>query len=206
MNKRIAITIVAAMALLLALLASPVYGGNNGLERAKEVQERHTDELLAIQGVVGTAVGHGPEARAAVFVFTAKRGVAGIPKKLDGVPVVTHVTGEIFAFPKPDNPGGGKKAKDEVDPTARFDRPVPIGVSTGHPVITAGTIRVRVTDGTDVYALSNNHVYADENQAGIGDAVIQPGTFDWGFKPGRRHWHSIRFCTYRLLYFGQQHY
>ena len=37
MNKRIAITIVAAMALLLALLASPVYGGNNGLERAKEV-------------------------------------------------------------------------------------------------------------------------------------------------------------------------
>ena len=97
--------------------------------------------------------------------------------------MVTHVTGEIFAFPKPDNPGGGKKAKDEVDPTARFDRPVPIGVSTGHPVITAGTIGVRVTDGTDVYALSNNHVYADENQAGIGDAVIQPGTFDGGSSP-----------------------
>jgi hypothetical protein len=60
---------------------------------------------------------------------------------------------------------------------------VPIGVSTGHPDITAGTIGARVTDGTDVYALSNNHVYADENQANPGDAVIQPGTFDGGSSP-----------------------
>ena len=87
MKKRVVLLMIAAMALMLALVAQPVYGGNNGLARAIEVQERHTDELLAIQGVVGTAVGHGPEARAAVFVFTAKRGVAGIPKKLDGVPV-----------------------------------------------------------------------------------------------------------------------
>ena len=48
MNKRVALLIIAAMALLLALFAQPVYGGNNGLERAKEVQERHTDALLAI--------------------------------------------------------------------------------------------------------------------------------------------------------------
>jgi len=34
-------------------------------------------------------------------------------------------------------------------------RPVPIGVSTGHPDITAGTIGARVTDGVNVYALSN---------------------------------------------------
>jgi hypothetical protein len=38
-----------------------------------------------------------------------------------------------------------------------------------------------LTDGSgNVFALSNNHVYADVNQAAIGDAVIQPGTFDGG--------------------------
>ncbi len=34
-----------------------------------------------------------------------------------------------------------------------------------------------------MYALSNNHVYADANEASIGDAVIQPGTFDGGTSP-----------------------
>jgi hypothetical protein len=60
---------------------------------------------------------------------------------------------------------------------------VPTGVSTGHPDITAGTIGCRVTDGINVYALSNNHVYANQNAASIGDAVIQPGTFDGGSSP-----------------------
>ncbi|NQU97814.1 MAG: hypothetical protein HQ548_09250 [Chloroflexi bacterium] len=71
-----------------------------------------------------------------------------------------------------------------IDPTARFDRPVPIGVSTGHPDITAGTIGARVVDGVgNVYALSNNHVYADENDASIGDNVLQPGAYDGGVDP-----------------------
>jgi PKD repeat protein len=60
---------------------------------------------------------------------------------------------------------------------------VPTGVSTGHPAITAGTIGCRVTDGTDVYALSNNHVYANQNKASIGDNVLQPGTVDGGVNP-----------------------
>jgi hypothetical protein len=64
------------------------------------------------------------------------------------------------------------------------ERPVPIGVSTGHPSITAGTIGCRVRDGAgNLYALSNNHVYAAENLAQIGEAVIQPGTFDGGISP-----------------------
>lgn len=40
-----------------------------------------------------------------------------------------------------------------------------------------------MTGGGGVYALSNNHVYANENQASIGDAVIQPGTYDGGSSP-----------------------
>jgi hypothetical protein len=148
----------------------------DAFERVAEVQARHTEALMARPGVVGTAIGleHG--------------GVPDIPGALEGVPVRPLVTGKIYALPKPDNPGNGKGGgggggDDPVDPTARFDRPVPIGVSTGHPDITAGTIGCRVTDGTNVYALSNNHVYANENDATVGDAVIQPGTADGGIDP-----------------------
>ena len=63
-------------------------------------------------------------------------------------------------------------------------RPAPIGVSTGHPRITAGTIGCRVKDSSGkVYALSNNHVYAWENKATIGDNVLQPGAYDGGTDP-----------------------
>jgi hypothetical protein len=62
-----------------------------------------------------------------------------------------------------------------------WPRPVPIGVSTGHPAITAGTIGARVKDSAgNVYALSNNHVYADENLAHLGDSALQPGPYDGG--------------------------
>ncbi len=77
--------------------------------------------------------------------------------------------------PKPEEP--------DLTPRDRWDRPVPIGVSTGHPDVTAGTIGARVTDGSNVYALSNNHVYANENNANIGDSVLQPGTYDGGMVP-----------------------
>ena len=154
-----------------------------GIGAVMSVQNRHTRDLMKIPGVVGTATGHGPESRPVVFVLTRTQGVAGIPAALEGVRVIPKVVGDIRALAKPD--GKGKPPKDDppeepTDPTARFDRPVPIGVSTGHPAITAGTIGCRVTDGSNVYALSNNHVYANENNASIGDAVIQPGSYDGG--------------------------
>jgi hypothetical protein len=70
--------------------------------------------------------------------------------------------------------------------TLEYTRPVPIGVSTGHPAITAGTIGARVTNGTRVFALSTNHVIADSNDASIGDGVIQPGAYDGGTDPADR--------------------
>lgn len=181
-NYRHLLLVVVAILGLLALSGALSAQGlsHEAFERVKEVQERHTDGLMAVKGVVGTAVGFNQDNRLAVKVFVARWDVAGIPKKLYDVPVQVVVTGKFYALPKPDKPGGGKPPKNEVDPTARFDRPVPIGVSTGHPDITAGTIGCRVTDDADVYALSNNHVYANENQASIGDNVLQPGTFDGG--------------------------
>ena len=149
------------------------------------VQHRHTPDLMKIRGVVGTATGHGPEDRPVVLVLTREPGVAGIPASLEGVRVIPKVVGVVRALPKPDKPG--KPPTDDppepTDPTARQERPVPTGVSTGHPGITAGTIGCRVTDGANVYALSNNHVYAAANDAAIGDNVLQPGAFDGGVDP-----------------------
>ena len=78
--------------------------------------------------------------------------------------VVTHVVGKIVALCH--KGGGDPKGCENPPPTlpptsdctdrTGKSRPACIGISTGHPDITAGTIGARVTDGTDVYALSPN--------------------------------------------------
>lgn len=146
-------------------------------ERIREViqvQNRHKEMLMDKSGVVGTATGITPEGEVVVKVFTSRAGIRGIPASLDGVGVRTKVTGKFYALQDP---------PPEPSPTDRWPRPAPIGVSTGHPDITAGTIGARVTDGTSIYALSNNHVYANVNNAFLGDDVIQPGTYDGGSLP-----------------------
>jgi hypothetical protein len=141
------------------------------VREAIEVQNRHIGNLMRIPDVVGTGVGMGPDGLPVIKVFTARHGVPGIPEWLESVPVQAEVTGMIVALGCPDGPAGW------------CDRPAPIGVSTGHPVITAGTIGARVTDGVNVYALSNNHVYANSNNANIGDGALQPGPYDGGTDP-----------------------
>lgn len=148
-------------------------------KRVMEVQEKHTTNLMANKNIVGTAVGLNQNNKLAVKIFVSKPQLIDIPKTIDGIPVQVVASGEFFALKKPIK-SDPELPVEPIDPTARFDRPVPIGVSTGHPDITAGTIGCRVTDGTNVYALSNNHVYANCNLASIGDWVIQPGTYDGG--------------------------
>ena len=184
MTKRIfckVLLVVVAVFSLLALSSILLAQGRSedAFERVREVQERHTDRLMAIEGVVGTAVGLDENDQPVVKVFTARPVVAGIPRTLDTVPVQVEVTGEFYALPKPEGkPGGGTK----IDPTARLPRPVPIGVSTGNAnECSAGTIGCRVKDAAEnVYALSNNHVYALENNALTDSEVLQPGLYDTG--------------------------
>lgn len=152
----------------LVTLSGDLYAQGNSdeaLERAIAAQEKHTGTLLAKEGVEGTGVGLDQNGDFIIKVFTATVGVPGIPQVLENVPVETQVSGKFVAR----------------EYTARYSRPVPIGVSTGHPAITAGTIGCRLKDGAGViYALSNNHVYANSNDASIGDSVLQPGPFDGG--------------------------
>ena len=149
-----------------------------GLAKALAAQARHTDRLLQINGVVGTAVGIGSDGTGRVQLFTRAAGIRGLPTSLDGVPVSTVVTGEIRALPAT-APAPATTAAAAVNRTGRFARPVPIGVSTGNQgECSAGTIGARVKSGSITYALSNNHVYALENSAAIGSNVLQPGRYD----------------------------
>jgi PKD repeat protein len=157
-------TAVTVCILALSGVLSAQGNRDNAFERVKQVQERHTEALMAREGVVGTAIGLGDDGNPALMVLLEHGAVAGIPAQLDGVKVNKVVTGEIVA---------------RVDRTAPFARPVPIGVSTGNEgECSAGTIGCRVTDGTNVYALSNNHVYALENKAVTGSNIVQPGLYD----------------------------
>jgi hypothetical protein len=165
--------LLALFACVLGLLTGGVLGAEPpGLEVAKTAQERHTDKLLETPGVVGTAIGLGDDGQAVVQIFTERHGIKGLPDALDGVPVKVRVTGEIVA------------QSDPID----SHRPIRIGVSSGSERLyksrgawycSGGTLGVWVTDGTDVYALSNNHVYALENKGQVDvDRILQPARID----------------------------
>jgi hypothetical protein len=66
-------------------------------------------------------------------------------------------------------------------------RPVEPGASVSHVDVTAGTIGTfvrRHTVGSGaVELLSNNHVLANENEATVGDQILQPGDYDGGTVP-----------------------
>jgi hypothetical protein len=262
--------VVSVCLLVLSGDASAQGNSGNAFERVKEVQERHTERLMAQEGVVGTAVGLDEKDENTVLILLERPGVPGIPTDLEGVPVRPVVTGKIYALPKP--PTAGAKPTKPAAPTnltatavgsnqinlawtdmagnetgfrierkttgvfsqiatvganvtsygntglnssttytyrvraynsadtsaysneasattlstggvSPYPRPARIGVSTGHPNITAGTIGCRVVKDGNVYALSNNHVYANENKALKGDNVLQPGPYDGGQNP-----------------------
>lgn len=153
---------------------------NPRIQAVMAIQKRHTPSLMTIPGVVGTATGLDDDGQPAVVVFTETALTPGLlPRQLEGTPVAVRVSGGFQAMKKPAGGPPGKGSKQEIDPTARFARPVPIGVSTGNAgECSAGTISARVTNGGNVYALSNNHVYALENTANAGSEVLQPGRYD----------------------------
>lgn len=176
-----------ALALLAALVAGALATSSgaskpSALQSAILVQEQRTDDLLAREAVIGTAVSQDESGNPEIVVF-AKRSVS-LPQTMGGVLVDVEVTGPIsslkLAAPKA-RPGEGSKGT-SPSPTSFFPRPVPIGVSTGNvEECSAGTIGARVKDAENhFFALSNNHVYARENSAAIGSKVLQPGRYDTG--------------------------
>ncbi len=145
--------------------------------------DAHNESLLSTPGVVGTALGLGLDGQPLVKVYLAEEGVLGVPASLDGVPTMTEVVGRFVSYADPPEDVRAEAASENVDRTAHFPRPVPIGVSSGQTDVTAGTIGARVTRGDALFALSNNHVFANSNRAKPGDPVVQPGVVDGGRAP-----------------------
>ena len=143
----------------------------------RDVLRKHAEELLSKPGVyavgLGEKVSKGKRTgkKALICSIKQKKPLAQlaqdemIPQDVDGVPTdIVEIGDRPRAFPA---------WQDK-------QRPVVPGISTGHYQITAGTIGAIVEVDGDIMLLSNNHVFANENLAELGDAIIQPGDYDGG--------------------------
>jgi predicted NUDIX family NTP pyrophosphohydrolase len=224
LRSRVGLGLALAADLLIAAGPSGPYEYSAAsLEAAMALQERVTDDWLALDGVVGTAIGVDGRGHAVLKVYLEAPLVAAFPRFVVGVEIVPEVTGPFMTLGEMTAAGGDVAASarvaeapnaeargavtregeardtEAVDPTRSFPRPVPIGVSTGHPAVSAGTIGARVTDGTRTFALSNNHIFAANNGGREGDNLLQPGVVDGGRDPDDAigtlfDYEPLRFC------------
>jgi hypothetical protein len=148
------------------------------------VQDRLTPKLMEDPLVVGTATGLGDDGEPAIIVYLEnERGGKSVPESIEGIQVVKVVSGKIMML-KGSSSGH----------TARYPRPIELGVSGGnskdfaYPYCCSGTLGALVTDGAKQYILSNGHVFAgdqaasenDPDVAEVGQEVNQPGLIDVG--------------------------
>jgi len=175
-------------------------GRADDLGPALAAQGKHTRRLMRDRDLLGTAVGRLNDGRPEVTVFARNAGAAArVPKHLDGVPVTVEVTGEIKALPatsktSPHAKGGGRAGSGSISPTD-YARPAYVGMSTGNALeCAAGTIGAKISKSGTIYALSNNHVYARENAASLGETIYQPGRYDLGCASGSQYaWATLAF-------------
>jgi hypothetical protein len=102
---------------------------------------------------------------------------AWLPETIDGMP--TDVIQSAPAYLAAPNPPCSQNKQKRQDPKVG-------GISVGHTSVTAGTLAcfcrsTKAGDPADaVFALSNNHIFANVNKAAIGDPLLQPGALDGG--------------------------
>lgn len=128
-----------------------------------DVQNKHTDRLMNVADVIGTATSVSTDGKLVIKILTKSDKVKDLPTMIDGVPVEIDNIGEVRALAL----------------TARYTRPVPIGVSIGNiNECSSGTLGCAVEKNGTRYILSNNHVLARENASSTGESIIQPGRYD----------------------------
>jgi len=167
------------------------------LDAAMRLQERHTRELMAIEGVVGTATGLDAEGNAVIQVLTERPLGLRVPHAIEGLGVVEVVTGRIVAFKGGPPGGGGGGGGGGVSHTAIQTPPIQLGTSGGpagdlaNGYCCGGTLGSLVQVGGNQYILSNSHVFAGDVVSGgngsvssINDGMVQPGLIDVGCNAG----------------------
>lgn len=172
------------------------------LQQLLGVQAAFESQLLAKPNVVGVAVGlketEGTWTDTMSLVIlvqqklplTALSAVDRIPRQIDDIPTDVYEVGMLRALQTP-----------LPAPTGRFRPNIPAGVSAGHHAITAGTLGAVVKDRLtgEKMLLSNNHVFANSNEAQVGDAILQPGPADGGKNPGDKIATLERFIPLRYI-------
>ncbi|KXK54437.1 MAG: hypothetical protein UZ13_00154 [Chloroflexi bacterium OLB13] len=157
------------------------------LQQMLQVQATFESQILSKPNVVGVAVGlketEGVWTDTIALValverklpLTALSAEARIPRQIDSIPTDVYEVGQL-------------KALQLLPPTSRFRPTIPPGVSIGHFAITAGTLGAVVKDRItgEKLLLSNNHVFANSNDAQVGDSILQPGPADGGQTPATR--------------------
>jgi hypothetical protein len=148
------------------------------IKKVEKALDNYKKHLLAIPGVVSVGIGFKETAGKQTDEICVVVGVIKkIPKEM--LESKEWIPDELDIDVRTDVQEMGLIKKLQVDQRGRW-RPVPGGVSIGHPNITAGTLGSWVIKDGKQMMLSNNHVLADTNGANIGDAIIQPGTYDGG--------------------------
>jgi len=162
---------------------------NPEVRRVMAVQDRHTPSILSDPTVAGTATGLDEDGNPAIMVYleTASGG-RGVPAQIEGTRVVRIVSGPVRKV----RGGGGGSTSGH---TARYPRPIPMGVSGGnskdfaYPYCCSGTLGGLLHDGGGTqFMLSNKHVFAGDQAASLNDPDVaepgqeinQPGLIDVG--------------------------
>src|SRR5262245_43362040 len=144
-----------------ALPSRPIPADAPELAGTIAAQNRATPGLLGIQGVLGTGTSADAAGKPVIVIYAERPGIGGLPSVIEGHGTRVLVTGKVVRYVKP---GGGT---------------LQMGTSTGNDnECASGTLAcVVVRSGTD-YFLSNNHVFARENDASIGERIDAPGRYD----------------------------
>ncbi len=205
MKNKMLFVLKLAMALLaLALVAFGAQGPNENalnsdnprVREMIEAQEEVTPDLMAMEDVIGTAVGQDDDGELTILVFVNLEGkhpadsARNIPKEFRGKHVTVQVTEPFRAMVgKPGGGGGGGG----VSHKAKQTPPIQMGTSGGwrydlaNGYCCGGTLGSLVQIGSTQYILSNYHVFQSDivdGGNGIiaqgGDPIIQPGLIDVG--------------------------
>ena len=168
-------------------LFAPDHKGAIEALSARKAKRFHPSPTINVVGVgIGEKVTEGTRTgEMCVKVMVAKK----FPK--DKIGRQEMIPPAINGIPT-DVQGVGYPVKFEI-PQRRRSRPVTGGVSVGLDLNAvnfrfAGTLGSVVADRQNLsrlFALSNNHVFADENRAAGGSGVVQPGTLDGGTNADR---------------------
>lgn len=176
----------------------------------RRIQERYQNELMTKRNVVGVAMGYkntdDHQDPAVIVLVEEKKPVSNlnrsdiIPREIDGVRTDVIEVGKLVALGQFD---GDAQSTPHLaaSPRERHRPLIPAGVSAGHYLVTSGTLGAVVKDRAtgQRLLLSNNHVFANSNEARYGDFILQPGKLDGGQNPNDKVATLARFLALAYL-------